>query len=60
MIITSRGRWLWPLTREMHWQGIYEREREERYRVKMDKKRKNKEKLLERMRNGYRQRPLGL
>ncbi|TYH73379.1 hypothetical protein ES332_D05G325000v1 [Gossypium tomentosum] len=52
--------WLWPLTGEVHWQGIYEREREERYRLKMDKKRKTKEKLLERMRNGYRQRPLGL
>ncbi|KAK8552749.1 hypothetical protein V6N13_121132 [Hibiscus sabdariffa] len=55
-----RKMWLWPLTGEVHWQGIYEREREERYRLKMDKKRKTKEKLLERMRNGYRQRPLGL
>ncbi|KAI4346447.1 hypothetical protein L6164_007342 [Bauhinia variegata] len=24
-----RDRWLWPLTGEVHWQGIYEREREE-------------------------------
>ncbi|XP_039042024.1 uncharacterized protein LOC120180798 [Hibiscus syriacus] len=55
-----RKMWLWPLTGEVHWQGIYEREREERYRLKMDKKRKTKEKLLERMKNGYRQRPLGL
>ncbi|KAE8713879.1 hypothetical protein F3Y22_tig00110204pilonHSYRG00165 [Hibiscus syriacus] len=55
-----RKMWLWPLTGEVHWQGIYEREREERYRLKMEKKRKTKEKLLERMRNGYRQRPLGL
>ncbi|CAI9091230.1 OLC1v1026198C2 [Oldenlandia corymbosa var. corymbosa] len=51
--------WLWPLTGEVYWQGIYEREREERYRLKMDKKRKVKEKLLERMKNGYRQKSLG-
>ncbi|XP_057981048.1 uncharacterized protein LOC131166467 isoform X2 [Malania oleifera] len=51
--------WLWPLTGEVHWQGIYEREREERYRLKMDKKRKTKEKLFERMRSGYKQKPLG-
>ncbi|MCI21602.1 UDP-glycosyltransferase family protein, partial [Trifolium medium] len=25
-----RERWLWPMTGEVHWQGIYEREREER------------------------------
>lgn len=51
--------WLWPLTGEVHWQGIYEREREQRYRVKMDKKRKTKEKLLERMKFGYKQKTLG-
>ncbi|KAG2723393.1 hypothetical protein I3760_02G169000 [Carya illinoinensis] len=51
--------WLWPLTGEVHWQGIYEREREERYRLKMDKKRKTKEKLFERMKHGYKQRSLG-
>ncbi|XWS66256.1 hypothetical protein CRYUN_Cryun05aG0184000 [Craigia yunnanensis] len=55
-----RKMWLWPLTGEVHWQGIFEREREERYRVKMEKKRKTKEKLLERMKNGYTQRSLGL
>ncbi|OMO59546.1 Amino acid transporter, transmembrane [Corchorus olitorius] len=55
-----RKNWLWQLlTGEVHWQGIYEREREERYRLKMDKKRKNKEKLFERMKNGYKQRSLG-
>ncbi|KAG5608520.1 hypothetical protein H5410_019801 [Solanum commersonii] len=32
--------WLWPLTGDIYWQGIYERERGERYRRKMDKKRK--------------------
>jgi hypothetical protein len=42
----------------VHWQGIYEREREEKYRVKMDKKRKTKEKLFERLKSGYKQKPL--
>ncbi|XP_074308131.1 uncharacterized protein LOC141643010 isoform X2 [Silene latifolia] len=51
--------WLWPLTGEVHWQGIYEREREQRYRIKMDKKRKIKEKLFERMKYGYKQKSLG-
>ncbi|KAK4799751.1 hypothetical protein SAY86_025116 [Trapa natans] len=51
--------WLWPLTGEVHWQGIYEREREERYRWKMDKKRKTREKLYERMKFGYKQKSLG-
>ncbi|MED6108875.1 hypothetical protein PIB30_028338 [Stylosanthes scabra] len=54
-----RDAWLWPMTGEVHWQGIYEREREERYRVKMDKKRKTKEKLFERMKYGYKQKSLG-
>lgn len=51
--------WLWPLTGEVHWQGVYEREREERYRLKMDKKRKTREKLYERMKFGYKQKSLG-
>ncbi|KAL5139311.1 hypothetical protein HKD37_10G029266 [Glycine soja] len=54
-----REMWLWPMTGEVHWQGIYEREREERYRLKMDKKRKTKEKLFERMKYGYKQKSLG-
>ncbi|CAL0316803.1 unnamed protein product [Lupinus luteus] len=54
-----RDMWLWPMTGEVHWQGIYEREREERYRLKMDKKRKTKEKLSDRIKNGYKQKPLG-
>ncbi|RZC70593.1 hypothetical protein C5167_033734 [Papaver somniferum] len=54
-----RDGWLWPLTGEVHWQGIYEREREERYRQKMLKKIKTKEKLLERQKNGYKQKTLG-
>ncbi|XP_057789411.1 uncharacterized protein LOC131006247 isoform X2 [Salvia miltiorrhiza] len=51
--------WLWPLTGEVFWQGVYEREREERYRLKMDKKRKTKEKLLDRLKHGYKQKTLG-
>ncbi|KAK9064050.1 hypothetical protein SSX86_017922 [Deinandra increscens subsp. villosa] len=51
-------RWLWPRTGEVHWQGIYEREREERYRIKMDKKRKQKEKMLERLKFGYKQKTI--
>ncbi|XP_047317315.1 uncharacterized protein LOC124920798 [Impatiens glandulifera] len=56
---SSSSMWLWPLTGEVYWQGIYEREREERYRLKMDKKRKTREKLFERMKYGYRQKSLG-
>lgn len=51
--------WLWPLTGEVIWQGIHEREREERYRQKMDKKRKTREKLHDRMKRGYKQKSLG-
>ncbi|XP_059666007.1 uncharacterized protein LOC132311881 isoform X2 [Cornus florida] len=51
--------WLWPLTGEVYWQGIYEREREERYRLKMDKKRKTRERLFERLTKGYKQKKLG-
>ncbi|XP_075499447.1 LOW QUALITY PROTEIN: uncharacterized protein LOC142537843 [Primulina tabacum] len=51
--------WLWPITGEVYWQGVYEREREERYRLKMDKKRKTREKLLDRLKHGYRQKTLG-
>ncbi|KAJ8759183.1 hypothetical protein K2173_004190 [Erythroxylum novogranatense] len=54
-----RESWLWPSTGEVHWQGIYDREREQRYRIKMDKKRKTREKLYERIRSGYKQKPLG-
>ncbi|KAI3695939.1 hypothetical protein L1987_78945 [Smallanthus sonchifolius] len=51
-------RWLWPRTGEVHWQGIYEREREERYRTKMDKKRKQKERIFQRIKEGYVQKTL--
>ncbi|KAL0680574.1 hypothetical protein Bca4012_047421 [Brassica carinata] len=42
-----RERWLWPLTGEVHWKGVYERERE------------TKEKLYDRIKNGYKQKSLG-
>ncbi|XP_023550213.1 uncharacterized protein LOC111808462 isoform X1 [Cucurbita pepo subsp. pepo] len=50
---------LWPLTGEVHWKGIYEREREEKYRLKMEKKRTTKVKLIERIKFGYKQKSLG-
>lgn len=54
-----RARWLWPQTGEVFWQGIFEREKEERLRLKLEKKKKLKEKLA-RMRNKtYRQKSLG-
>ncbi|KAF0928584.1 hypothetical protein E2562_006029 [Oryza meyeriana var. granulata] len=51
--------WLWPLTGQVFWPGIADREREEKYIKKLDKKLKNKVKLLERQRSGYKQKPLG-
>lgn len=53
-----RERWLWPQTGEVYWQGIADRERQERYRLKQEKKQKLKEKLA-RMRNKNRQKSLG-
>ncbi|WOK98770.1 hypothetical protein Cni_G07482 [Canna indica] len=52
-------RWLWPLTGEVHWQGTLDREREERLKQKMDKKKKMKERLLDRHKHGYKQKALG-
>ncbi|KAL2892098.1 NAD-dependent malic enzyme [Bienertia sinuspersici] len=37
--------WLWPQTGEVFWQGVYEKEREQRKKVKAERKRKNKEKV---------------
>lgn len=51
--------WLWPLTGEVHWPGIFDKEREDKYRRKMNKKRINKEKLLDRQKFGYKQKSLG-
>ncbi|XP_024521432.1 uncharacterized protein LOC9644816 [Selaginella moellendorffii] len=51
-------RWLWPHTGEVFWQGILERERQERYNMKLERKRRNKERLA-RMRSRYKQKSLG-
>ncbi|KAJ7532729.1 hypothetical protein O6H91_13G016800 [Diphasiastrum complanatum] len=51
-------RWLWPHTGEVFWQGILERERQERYALKIERKRRNKERLA-RMRSRYKQKSLG-
>ena len=39
-----RERWLWPLTGEVFWEGIFERERLERWRLREERKQKQKEK----------------
>ncbi|KAK9168499.1 hypothetical protein Syun_000639 [Stephania yunnanensis] len=54
-----REGWLWPQTGEVYCQAIYEREREERYRQKMDKKKKAAEKEERRQKFGKRQESLG-
>ncbi|XP_024521433.1 uncharacterized protein LOC9644820 [Selaginella moellendorffii] len=51
-------RWLWPHTGEVFWQGILERERQERYNMKLERKRRNKERLA-RMCSRYKQKSLG-
>lgn len=50
-------RWLWPYTGEVFWQGVSERERRKHYFLRLEKKKKNKERL-ERIRSRYRQKPL--
>ncbi|XP_062205511.1 uncharacterized protein LOC133907474 [Phragmites australis] len=55
----GNDQWLWPLTGQVFWPGIADREREEKYIRKLDKKLKNKVKLLERQKSGYKQKPLG-
>ncbi|KAK3153223.1 hypothetical protein QOZ80_2BG0169450 [Eleusine coracana subsp. coracana] len=55
----GNDQWLWPLTGQVFWPGIADREREEKYLKKLDKKLKNKVKLLERQKSGYKQKPLG-
>ncbi|KAJ7951241.1 glycosyl transferase family 1 protein [Quillaja saponaria] len=51
-------RWLWPLTGEVFWHGIFERERNLRHREKEKRKQKSREKLT-RMRNRHRQKVIG-
>lgn len=55
-----RRTWLWPLTGEVFWEGIYEREEEEKYRQKMEKRRMSREKNLDNLLNHqHKQKPLG-
>ncbi|KAJ6851890.1 uncharacterized protein M6B38_257805 [Iris pallida] len=51
-------RWLWPLTGEIFWQGIYERERNMRNQQKEKRRQQNKDKL-ERIRKRARQKTIG-
>ena len=41
----SERRWLWPLTGEVYWQGIYEREKNMRMQQKERRKRESKDKI---------------
>lgn len=40
-----KEQWLWPMTGEVYWQGVPEREKQERLRLKLEKKRIHEEKL---------------
>ncbi|KAL0397960.1 UNVERIFIED_CONTAM: hypothetical protein Scaly_0244400 [Sesamum calycinum] len=53
-----KRRWLWPSTGEVFWQGIYEKERELRNKVKERKRQQSKDKI-QRMRRRARQKALG-
>ncbi|XP_047340923.1 uncharacterized protein LOC124944655 [Impatiens glandulifera] len=54
----SSRRWLWPLTGEVFWQGIYEKERNLK-NVEKEKRRKQSRDKLERMRRKHRQKTIG-
>ena len=51
-------RWLWPSTGEVFWEGMYEREKNLRYRQKENRKQKSKAKL-DRMRHRRHQKVIG-
>ncbi|KAK9279941.1 hypothetical protein L1049_013625 [Liquidambar formosana] len=51
-------RWLWPLTGEVFWQGVYERERNQRHQQKEKRKQQSKDKIS-RMRKRTRQKTIG-
>lgn len=51
-------RWLWPLTGEVFWQGMYERERSMRHQQKERRKQQSKDKI-QRIRKRARQKTLG-
>ncbi|KAK1284726.1 hypothetical protein QJS10_CPB21g00299 [Acorus calamus] len=54
-----RKKWLWPHTGEIHNQGVFDKERENKYRRKQEKKRRIKAKQLERKTYGYKQKAIG-
>ncbi|XP_068330544.1 uncharacterized protein [Pyrus communis] len=51
-------RWLWPLTGEVFWQGMYEKERHLRHKQKARRKQKSKEKI-ERIKRRTHQKAIG-
>jgi len=53
-----RKRWLWPSTGEVFWQGMYEKERNQRTREKEKKKQQSKDKIS-RIRLRHRQKTIG-
>lgn len=56
----TRRRWLWPSTGEIFWQGVYEKERDQRRKETAEKKRKSRDKVERiKSRNLKRQKPIG-
>lgn len=53
-----KRRWLWPLTGEVFWQGVYERERNLRNRQKEKRRQQSKDKIS-RIRKRARQKTIG-
>ncbi|KAL7121473.1 hypothetical protein ACP275_02G184300 [Erythranthe tilingii] len=51
-------RWIWPLTGEVFWQGVYKKERNMRFKEKEKKKQQSREKI-QRMKKRARQKALG-
>lgn len=54
----QKRRWLWPSTGEVFWQGIFEKERDQRMRQKEQRRQHSKDKLR-RMRSKHRQKVIG-
>ena len=53
-----KRRWLWPLTGEVFWQGVYEKERNLRSREKEKRRQQSKDKIS-RIRRRTRQKTIG-
>ncbi|XP_022993256.1 uncharacterized protein LOC111489326 [Cucurbita maxima] len=55
-----RTKWLWPLTGDVFWEGMYARKRKERHRHKVEKRTKSRHKKSGNRRNHeHKQKPLG-